>query len=71
MEYSLSLGNLFIFVLLISRSAVPRELHSRVLLLGVALALLLGRAIPRCRAVSGCLTGPRRLAARAGLDRHD
>lgn len=40
-EYSLSLDNLFVFVLLISRSAVPRELHSRVLLLGVALALLL------------------------------
>ncbi len=40
-EYSLSLDNLFIFVLLIGRSAVPRELHSRVLLLGVAMALVL------------------------------
>ena len=40
-EYSLSLDNLFIFVLLIGSSAVPRELHSRVLLLGVAMALLL------------------------------
>jgi tellurite resistance protein TerC len=40
-EYSLSLDNLFIFVLLIGRSAVPRGLHSRVLLLGVALALVL------------------------------
>jgi tellurite resistance protein TerC len=40
-EYSLSLDNLFIFVLLIGGSAVPRELHSRVLLLGVAMALLL------------------------------
>ncbi|HEY2552311.1 MAG TPA: TerC/Alx family metal homeostasis membrane protein [Streptosporangiaceae bacterium] len=40
-EYSLSLDNLFIFVLLIGRSAVPRELHSRVLLLGVVMALLL------------------------------
>ena len=40
-EYSLSVDNLFVFVLLISRSAVPRELHSRVLLLGVALALVL------------------------------
>lgn len=39
-EYSLSVDNLFVFVLLISRSAVPSELHSRVLLLGVALALL-------------------------------
>lgn len=40
-EYSLSLDNLFIFVLLIGRSAVPRALHSRILLLGVAAALLL------------------------------
>jgi tellurite resistance protein TerC len=40
-EYSLSMDNLFIFVLLIGSSAVPRELHSRVLLLGVAMALVL------------------------------
>ena len=40
-EYSLSVDNLFVFVLPISRSPVPRELHRRVLLLGVALALLL------------------------------
>ncbi len=40
-EYSLSLDNLFIFLLLIGGSAVPRELHSRVLLLGVAMALVL------------------------------
>jgi tellurite resistance protein TerC len=40
-EYSLSLDNLFIFVLIIGRSAVPRALHSRILLLGVAIALLL------------------------------
>src|SRR5215467_1274842 len=40
-EYSLSVDNLFVFVLLIGRSAVPPELHSRVLLLGVALALAL------------------------------
>jgi tellurite resistance protein TerC len=40
-EYSLSFDNLFIFVLLIGSSAVPRELHSRVLLLGVAMALVL------------------------------
>jgi tellurite resistance protein TerC len=40
-EYSLSLDNLFIFVLLIGSSAVPRALHSRVLLLGVVMALLL------------------------------
>jgi tellurite resistance protein TerC len=40
-EYSLSVDNLFVFVILIGRSAVPRELHARVLLLGVALALVL------------------------------
>ena len=40
-EYSLSFDNLFIFVLLIGSSAVPRELHSRVLLMGVAMALVL------------------------------
>ena len=40
-EYSLSLDNLFIFVLLIGSSAVPKGLHSRVLLLGVVMALLL------------------------------
>ena len=40
-EYSLSLDNLFIFVLLIGSSAVPKGLHSRVLLLGVVMALML------------------------------
>jgi tellurite resistance protein TerC len=38
-EYSLSLDNLFIFVLLIGHSAVPEKHHSRILLLGVVLAL--------------------------------
>jgi tellurite resistance protein TerC len=40
-EYSLSLDNLFIFVLLIGSAAVPKELHSRILLLGVVMALML------------------------------
>ena len=40
-EWSLSLDNLFIFVLLIERSAVPRYLHSQVLLLGIVITLLL------------------------------
>ena len=43
-EYSLSLDNLFVFVLLIGRSAVPAELRSRVLLLGIGLALVLRAA---------------------------
>ncbi len=40
-EYSLSLDNLFVFVLLISSSGVPRRYHGRVLLLGIMLALVL------------------------------
>jgi tellurite resistance protein TerC len=40
-EYSLSLDNLLIFVLLISGSGVARRYHGRVLLLGILLALLL------------------------------
>jgi tellurite resistance protein TerC len=40
-EYSLSLDNLVVFVLLITSSGVPRQYHSRVLLLGILLALLL------------------------------
>jgi tellurite resistance protein TerC len=40
-EYSLSLDNLLIFVLLIGRSAVPEQYHGRVLLLGVVLSLVL------------------------------
>jgi tellurite resistance protein TerC len=40
-EYSLSLDNLLVFVLLISGSGVARRYHSRVLLLGILLALLL------------------------------
>ena len=40
-EYSLSLDNLFVFVLLIGRSGMPARLRSRVLLAGIGLALLL------------------------------
>jgi predicted tellurium resistance membrane protein TerC len=40
-EYSLSLDNLFVFILLIGRSAVPPRQRSRVLLLGIGLALAL------------------------------
>src|SRR5215475_100800 len=44
-EYSLSLDNLLVFVLLISSSGVDRRYHSRVLLLGILLALLLRGAL--------------------------
>ena len=40
-EYSLSLDNLFVFVLIMSRFAVPRERQQTVLLAGIALALVL------------------------------
>ena len=40
-EYSLSLDNLLVFLLLIGSSGVPRRYHGRVLLLGILLALIL------------------------------
>jgi tellurite resistance protein TerC len=43
-EKSLSVDNLFIFIIILTQFAVPMELHQRVLLFGVVLALIL-RAI--------------------------
>jgi tellurite resistance protein TerC len=43
-EYSLSVDNLFVFVLIMARFAVPREQRQKVLIVGILLALLL-RAI--------------------------
>ncbi|MCU1661723.1 MAG: tellurium resistance protein TerC [Pseudonocardia sp.] len=40
-EYSLSVDNLFIFVLIMSRFAVPRQYRQKVLLIGIVLALIL------------------------------
>jgi tellurite resistance protein TerC len=40
-EYSLSLDNLLVFIILIGRSRVPTHLQSRVVLAGILLALLL------------------------------
>jgi tellurite resistance protein TerC len=40
-EYSLSLDNLLVFVLLVSSSGVARRYHGRVLLFGILLALML------------------------------
>jgi len=40
-EYSLSLDNLMVFVILISRSRVPAALHGRVLLAGIGIAVVL------------------------------
>jgi len=40
-EYSLSLDNLFVFVIIMSRFLVPREYQQKVLLIGIALALVM------------------------------
>jgi tellurite resistance protein TerC len=40
-EYSLSLDNLLVFVILISRSRVPARLHGRVVLAGIGIAVVL------------------------------
>jgi len=39
-EYSLSIDNLFVFVLIMSQFAVPRRMQQRVLMIGIILALL-------------------------------
>ncbi len=39
-EYSLSVDNLFIFIIIMSRFAVPREFQQKALLIGIVLALL-------------------------------
>jgi tellurite resistance protein TerC len=44
-EYSLSMDNLLIFVILISRSQVPSRLHSRVVLAGIGVAVVLRGAV--------------------------
>lgn len=44
-EYSLSVDNLLVFVILISRSEVPARLHGRVLLAGIGLAVVLRGAV--------------------------
>ena len=41
MEYSLSVDNLFVFMVIMSSFAVPRELQHRVLLVGIVIALVL------------------------------
>src|SRR5687767_10269516 len=40
-EYSLSIDNLFVFVIIMSRFAVPRIYQQKVLLIGIVLALLM------------------------------
>jgi len=40
-EYSLSIDNLFVFIIIMSRFAVPRKLQQEVLMVGVVMALVL------------------------------
>jgi len=40
-EYSLSVDNLFVFVIIMSRFAVPRKLQQEVLLIGIVIALIM------------------------------
>ena len=40
-EYSLSVDNLFVFVIIMARFAVPRQFQQKVLLVGIVLALLM------------------------------
>ena len=40
-EYSLSIDNLFVFVLIMSQFSVPRQLQQRVLMVGIIIALIL------------------------------
>src|SRR5919112_4498236 len=40
-EYSLSVDNLFVFVIIMARFAVPRQYQQKVLLIGIVLALLM------------------------------
>lgn len=40
-EYSLSVDNLFVFVIIMSRFAVPRQYQQKVLLVGIVLALIM------------------------------
>jgi tellurite resistance protein TerC len=44
-EYSLSVDNLFVFVIIMARFAVPRMLQQRVLLIGVMLAVVMRGAL--------------------------
>ena len=44
-EYSLSVDNLFVFVIIMARFAVPRMLQQKVLLIGVMLALVMRGAL--------------------------
>ena len=41
LEYSLSIDNLFVFIIILSRFAVPKEMQQRVLMIGILIAIVL------------------------------
>jgi tellurite resistance protein TerC len=41
LEYSLSVDNLFVFIIILSRFAVPKEMQQRVLMIGILIAIVL------------------------------
>ncbi len=41
LEYSLSIDNLFVFIIILSRFAVPKEMQQRVLMIGIMIAIVL------------------------------
>ncbi|WP_366516423.1 TerC family protein [uncultured Agrococcus sp.] len=41
LEYSLSIDNLFVFIIILARFSVPREMQQRVLMIGIMIAIVL------------------------------
>jgi len=41
LEYSLSIDNLFVFIIILSRFSVPKEMQQRVLMIGILIAIVL------------------------------
>ena len=41
LEYSLSIDNLFVFIIILARFAVPKEMQQRVLMIGIMIAIVL------------------------------
>ena len=48
-EYSLSIDNLFIFIIIMGKFAVPRQYQQNALMIGIILALVLARHLHRGR----------------------
>ncbi len=69
-EYSLSVDNLFVFVIIMARFAVPREQQQRVLMVGIIVALVLrGRSSWRARRSSRSSCGCSTCSARSSCTR--